>query len=431
MWLKRDDNRLLREELARSHHLEDENRILRNELSRSSTPAYPPAIRRPMAAIAGGGFRGPSPSMLLQKPCMCDALRTKLARARSELKLRDEADAVRQESVCHRHVGTQSLLPVSVDAESQAMLCVLADAAMQTDAPLPIPPMVSQTRRATIMRHVGVGEATATSENVGIQAVAPPPLTSDAASQTRGKSKDGGKIAARQPVRRDSSTQTDGSRTTVVKAGVASAHVQTVAPRRATAAVQVTAERCGVDRGTQAHDEEAEAREWKSRKRCLELEDLALTLKFRKAELERELHELREAVDVWRNAAESKALGQMNVTILCPRAECTVNGQFLQMDSWDPMKLRAEFEREVLPRFTRIFVEDTVALPSCRTGSPSSSKGSRHHGGNFLSGPSRQRPEAVERAMQEFAEVFRERLSAMLSAHDSSDALSSSRKTRH
>merc|ERR1719487_1095609 len=64
--------------------LEDENRVLREELSRLQTNAIENLHRRPMAAIAGGGFRGPTSAPA--KQCMCDALRSKLAKIRQELR---------------------------------------------------------------------------------------------------------------------------------------------------------------------------------------------------------------------------------------------------------------------------------------------------------------------------------------------------------
>merc|ERR1712187_39176 len=98
---------------------------------------------------------------------------------------------------------------------------------------------------------------------------------------------------------------------------------------------------------------------------------------------------------------QSKAFKQMNVTILCPRAECTVSGEQIKIDSWNPNRLREEFEREVLPRFTRVFVEEA-------TDASKSSKA---------------RSEAVDRAMQDFAETFRQRLSAMLAAPNAAAAV--------
>merc|ERR1711920_801297 len=114
------------------------------------------------------------------------------------------------------------------------------------------------------------------------------------------------------------------------------------------------------------------------------------------------LKTLQEDAEIWRQASLKKSLGQMNITILCPRAECTVNGERIEMDSWNPAKLQAEFEREVLPRFANVFVEDS----------------------NDNAKKSRGRPGAVERTMQEFAEIFRERLAAMLSAPNAAAAAS-------
>mmetsp|Transcript_37847 Transcript_37847/g.104039 ORF Transcript_37847/g.104039 Transcript_37847/m.104039 type:complete len:283 (-) Transcript_37847:135-983(-) len=100
------------------------------------------------------------------------------------------------------------------------------------------------------------------------------------------------------------------------------------------------------------------------------------------------------------NALTNKAFKQLNVTILCPRAECALRGECIEMDSWDPARLKAEFEREVLPRFTRVFVEEEG-----RTGVSTQ--------------------EAAERIMQDFADVFRRRLSAMLSAPNAAAAYAS------
>ena len=41
-----------------------------------------------------------------------------------------------------------------------------------------------------------------------------------------------------------------------------------------------------------------------------------------------------EASKLLQQMAQTKAFGQLNVTILCPRAECTVSGERIEMDSW-------------------------------------------------------------------------------------------------
>merc|ERR1719375_2433683 len=117
-----------------------------------------------------------------------------------------------------------------------------------------------------------------------------------------------------------------------------------------------------------------------------------------------------EEAKAFQHMAQSKAFGQMNVTILCPRAECTVSGERVEMDSWNPARLREEFEREVLPRFTKVFVEESA---------PGAPKGA-----------SKARSEAVDKAMQDFAETFRERLSAMLSAPNAAAAVQAAAATK-
>jgi len=76
-----------------------------------------------------------------------------------------------------------------------------------------------------------------------------------------------------------------------------------------------------------------------------------------------------------------------------------VNGTRIEVDSWNPAKLRSEFEEQVLPRFTKVFVEET--------------------GENGAQA----KPDAVKRTMEEFAITFRERLSAMLSAPNANAAV--------
>jgi len=137
-----------------------------------------------------------------------------------------------------------------------------------------------------------------------------------------------------------------------------------------------------------------------------DLESQIRRMNSKNSELAEKLHEALEQAKVWQQVAQSNIFGQMNITILCPRAECTVNGSHVEMDSWNPTRLREEFEREVLPRFTRVFVEERRAENSAKQES--------------------RRPEAVERTMQEFAEVFRERLAVMLSAPNAAAAASSS-----
>merc|ERR1712056_42869 len=108
-------------------------------------------------------------------------------------------------------------------------------------------------------------------------------------------------------------------------------------------------------------------------------------LKSENAAAMNQLKCVQEDAEIWRQASLKNTLGQMNITILCPRAECTVNGERFEMDSWNPTQLQADFERDVLPRFARLFVEDTIC-------------------DDTRARPSRS--EAVERTMKDFVDVF-------------------------
>eukprot|EP00913_Durusdinium_trenchii_P012299 g11548.t1 len=66
-------------------------------------------------------------------------------------------------------------------------------------------------------------------------------------------------------------------------------------------------------------------------------------------------------LEAWQEMATSKAMNRLNVTILCPRAECTVNGSKVEMDSWNSARLREDFEVQVLPRFMRIIMGEGEA----------------------------------------------------------------------
>jgi hypothetical protein len=204
-----------------------------------------------------------------------------------------------------------------------------------------------------------------------------------------------------------------------------SAASQTVAPTRTAAAVQTSkpskqvavatqaAPALGIDCGTQASDDQLEAalkQNGDLNRRVEDLEAQLAQLRSENEALAAAKLKAQEEAEAFQHMAQTKAFGQMNVTILCPRAECTVSGERIEMDSWNPARLREEFEREVLPRFTRIFVEEAAA------GAPK--------------GSSKARSEAVDRAMQEFAQTFRERLSAMLSAPNAAAAVQAAAATK-
>lgn len=476
--------------------LEEENRALREELARYQSEAIGNLHRRPMAAIAGGGFRGPSVGV--QKQCMCDSLRSKLAKIRAELR------EARCESRAQQGLS-QNTLHLCRDAEAQTTVESVADvvdiatqatraavlAAAGADPPRPPgrPRMVdaqmqaesaqmvevsAQTNCSAPSRHAEVQATplTACTSSEGVQAgysvpapwlppreaetqTAPRPTATDASAQAVAHGSDASVQAGSCTAAADIDTQTEAvgidaaaqaGSPAVFTAAVSSqtnapprcveasaqceeprskskqlrmlnscavacqtssnrtsASVQTPKPMRAAVGSQASPPP-GVDRGTQAEDQEAHLREAKRDTKLHDLEERVLALTAENSLLREENDSATEKAEAFQRMAQSRAFGQMNVTILCPRAECTVSGERVEMDSWNPQKLREEFEREVLPRFTRVFVDEVTA-------------------GQSGTKTNRTRSEAVDRAMQEFAETFRERLSTMLSAPNAAAAV--------
>jgi len=468
-------------EFVAPQSLEDENRQLREELQlcqrtqiqNATSIGFQGFQRRPMAAIAGGGFRGPQAASQ-PRSCMCDALRAKLARARAELEQARCEAATRRTPV--RVVTGPALLPTPpelADAQVQASLesgpesprRATKEVSMQAVAPTParrevgaqavqrgevvgvqaggglasLPSASTQTvvaaaadaatQVAAVVRCDAEAQAEAAGEHVAMQ-TEPPPATVEAAAQAgcapapvavvevqtepfpvSPQLADAAVQAAEeqeerapeppppQPSTREIAVQ-------VVAAGPAQSTVAVQAtaalPACTSTAMQCEAPPKGVDAGSQAEDKVAKAKSAELEARLKDLESLARDLAAENSNLADSLRTAKEEAEVWQQAAQSRVLGQMNITILCPRAECTVNGAKVEMDSWNPAKLREEFEREVLPRFARVFVED---VPPNGGGGAAQAQGGK-----------KPRPEAVERTMQEFADVFRERLSTMLNA---------------
>lgn len=478
--------------------LEDENRVLREELSRLQNESLGSLHRRPMAAIAGGGFRGPS-SNTVTKSCMCDALKVKLARIRAELReargehkllgaLPDVRDEEAQTSPKLQAAEKDApfwqppqTAPALLNASQQALAASVrrrgaaADAAMQTDGAAtteassqagsgtPGCDVEAQTlvEQADFGSQAGCGssayvhietqtaappqrlevasQAIADASEACVQAGQSPFAAADAGSQTHAEVQDTlPRSAAEVAVQAGSfapdsaspevATQTErtASKDASCEAAIreppmqrnsCSAASQTIAHARSVAAVQTAKQPrastaaqatppAGIDRSCQVEDTESRRRETDLEARAKELEAEVARLIGENERLKVSSQEMLEKAEAFQHAAQTKAFGQMNVTILCPRAECTVSGERVEMDSWNPQRLREEFEREVLPRFTRVFVEDAPA-----NGSRTSQNGQKS------------RSEAVDRAMQEFAETFRERLSAMLSAPNAAAAV--------
>lgn len=473
--------------------LEEENRALREELATIKSEAVNSLHRRPMAAIAGGGFRGPGGGV--QKQCMCDSLRSKLSRIRAEL--REARCESRSKQECHVHIcrdaeaqttpgsvsdvislaaeATRTAVlasaqnrsaypqlgrPHMVDAQMQAEPRQTAEVSLQASlvaaskhaevqagtpparrsttavqaggvvaAPW-LAPADSATQTAAPPRAVEASaQAVACGAEVAVQASREAPLN-DMDTQTDVSSVDAAAQAGTPaslatasasqtegpPGRSEASTQWEEPRSNSKKmrqmhsCAVAcqtsitrtAAAVQTSKPSRAAVASQATP-LPGVDRGMQAQDQEADLREAERESHLRDLEERLLTLTSQNSSLQDDLNTMTEKAEAFQRMAQTRAFGQLNVTILCPRAECTVSGERVEMDSWNPTRLREEFEREVLPRFTKVFVDEAEGKTGQKT--------------------NRARSEAVDRAMQEFAETFRERLSAMLSAPNAAAAV--------
>lgn len=417
--------------------LKDENRALREELAKFTGTAVSPIIpvRRPMAAIAGGGFRGQASSTaVVHKRCECDALRAKLSRIRSELaELREGRGVSAQSSggqsfsvrtdaspsassskptppatppyimtdlagslsypdvVCHE-VGVQAEQPP--DSSEEAVQC---EACTQTsldccDAATSAAPEVSdsevQTDACRILDPCLASEVGVQAEPLMVS-VAHMPVQTDLepVSAPVVQAVDADIQASFALECMDSFTQTQ------PLPACASTSVQTSPLHTQTVAVQASFRPDVRNASTMAVDDAAVAREREWALRLQKMEEFTNALKGNIISLQDELEASNETVVVLKHAMHSKALGHMNVTILCPRAECTVGGDHICIDGWDPDLLKKEFERDVLPRFTRVFVEESSSPAGQGT---------------------ERRTEVMDQAMEEFATIFRERLSKML-----------------
>eukprot|EP00445_Apocalathium_hangoei_P074311 CAMPEP_0204161842 /NCGR_PEP_ID=MMETSP0361-20130328/35061_1 /ASSEMBLY_ACC=CAM_ASM_000343 /TAXON_ID=268821 /ORGANISM="Scrippsiella Hangoei, Strain SHTV-5" /LENGTH=431 /DNA_ID=CAMNT_0051118341 /DNA_START=18 /DNA_END=1310 /DNA_ORIENTATION=- len=409
-----------------------------------------------MAAIAGGGFRGPQAAQPRQ--CMCEVLKSRLGRAHAEI--RELRCGSRQEALLPQvpleefwDVGVQTECPepppvpvpcvastreagvqvrpqtqdagtqgspvptarallVSAEAQagpgleratagSQTAAASVAHAEVQTE-PLPEPspvaaPVARETKEVDVqvdapspaaMSEASTQVEPASSLESSVQAGCPAALFCVTSSQTDAP-----------PLLVEVGIQSEGPRpsvprvaTTQTEMGPRTARsVQTEARKTACMGVQV-APAPGVDKGTQQDDPSSAEREAQLTK----LDQRVKVLSTEASSLGEVARVSKEEGDTWKRLAQSQALGRLNITILCPRAECTINGDRIAMDSWDPERLRGEFEREVLPRFSKLFVEEEAS-------------------GDRGSEP-KARSAVVERTMQEFADVFRNRLTAMLAA---------------
>eukprot|EP00928_Gymnodinium_smaydae_P027349 TRINITY_DN2117_c0_g1_i1.p1 TRINITY_DN2117_c0_g1~~TRINITY_DN2117_c0_g1_i1.p1 ORF type:complete len:616 (-),score=148.00 TRINITY_DN2117_c0_g1_i1:171-1853(-) len=434
-----------------SLQLREENRLLKEELYRSSRESIGALNRRPLAAIAGGGFRGPAFAVAERsapsRSCCCESLRVKLARLKMELEeLRGEArvesrrstkssepEAPPPPSAASAETQTEArstadgaaqaelllpeIRPVRADAGVQASggrSPVRRNSAAQTDAPA-LPPPVAAPRRYS--RDASV-DAAPSSSAAAAQTDAPPaaaprltaavqteealprtPAVSSAGSQTTPPSRADACVqhSAPEPSRSCASSQT--AAPALAHSAAQTAPMQR--PASATTGTQTAAPApppAKAEQGTQKDDPEAHALEACLRKQLADAEEAAAKAAEAAKEVARLRDELAKAevrsAELQRSF-ESKAFRHLNVTILCPRAECNIKGEKLEMDSWDPVKLKAQFETEVLPHFVRVIAEE--AMPGGAVKQPG-------------------RSEAVEKIMQDFADVFRCRLATLLNA---------------
>eukprot|EP00440_Ansanella_granifera_P055355 gb/GFBE01060008.1/.p1 GENE.gb/GFBE01060008.1/~~gb/GFBE01060008.1/.p1 ORF type:complete len:628 (+),score=122.08 gb/GFBE01060008.1/:1-1884(+) len=481
--------------------LEDENRRLREELARYQCNAME-RHRRPMAAIAGGGFRGAS-SQQRSSGCNCEALKLKLARCRAELREAQRRVPGAVQSTASPLPPPTPKTPLVGLATPDEMGCIFPPAPMagaevlelpetpqspmRTQSPFnlsgielvartPVPTAEACTQTASVQASVEV--QTSAAQEMEIQEVPASPTRAssvavqaggmstaadasmqtaevervesaaqvapeacDASQQASPSSEDVGAQTASATVAdscmqagpgswqlASADTQTEATQsvdegvqaeieveaqeepplapvatcesavqTVSAKSKLCTASAQTARQELTSSATQVEKTRVA-HQGIQVEDNSAR----KAKAECeAKVKDLEVRLQDSSSKAIEEFRKCKEESEAWQQMAQSKALGQLNITILCPRAECTVNGTRVEIDSWNPKKLRQEFEDEVLPRFTKLFVEE---------------------GASEKSGP-HAKPEAVQRTMEEFATVFRERLTAMLSAPNANAAV--------
>lgn len=465
--------------------LEDENQRLREELARAQCGNME-RLRRPMAAIAGGGFRATGSQRA--PSCNCEVLRVKLARLQAELRearslargssLFSEGTAsetaggsrpstsspstpVVSEVACrvphflswpvlrldqevqtspfsprgpaahvhtpeHAQVWASRLVAATIETASQTVdsssrdVAVEAqisavDAAVQAEAEqLTSSEMGSQTlvraiadsSTQTVARHKACSSTASQATTVSAEANAQTERcsTSDCATQagrslllaiTCASSQTDlvGSAIAKSPSTNESSAQT------TCASSARSMSVQTVPCSMVSAATQVVSVAC-MEKGIQVEDTTQAQKVSKLEATLQSSSKEAEKLRTQLLEQTTQLQRSQDDCQALKQLTQSNAFGQMNITILCPKAECTVNGLKLEMDSWDVQKLRREFEDEVLPRFMKVFVVESSADSLSDT-----------------------RPEAIQRTMEEFASTFRERLAVMLTAPNASAAV--------
>jgi len=325
--------------------LQEENRELREALARLQAECT--SLRKRNISFVGGGFHAP------HRECMCETLRMKLAKLQR---------ARIPEPLEPRPVGVESASQTDAVRDQLAVSEVVATCSKATQ----VCPEVVEAR-------------------CGIECGS---MTADDACQTEtGSVADGGaqtELSSRaqscqvnlQAQGSDAQVQTETSTRT-------SAAVQTRCVLQVSVGVDPTPVRCA-DVATQADDSTAEQR----------LAALAAAVR----ESEACVRMAQEEIDSWRLMVHCQAWKHTNITILRPRAECVVNADRVVMERWDPTRLSEEVEREVIPKFTRVFAEVSVAPPNKSEPLP--------------------RCKPADIAMREFADAFRRKLASMLQPNE-------------
>lgn len=431
--------------------LEDENRRLREELARYQTESLE-RHRRPLAAIAGGGFRAMPAA---PRTCMCETLKVKLARCRAALHAAQRKNSLSweqlesrfdlgedqhtelpemealatEEAACQTegqqtaHAEVQSSV-LTAAAEVQASECCLfSDVAAQTDpvAEAQLLPELEE-KRALPCQEAAV-QATPSCLDCGVQSEV---AVEDVAAQTEVMAQHGA-TQTEVPGLRHFEVQTEvlaeAETLPEVQVTMVSTEMQTVAlevKRMTSTETQTSCTASFAERFVQATVESVcnsaqvscaktsaatQVERRKTNHQATQAEDSSAV------EVAQRLKDLEDSVaagaiakakelEAWQQMATSKAMSRLNVTILCPRAECTVNGSKVEMDSWNSARLREDFEEQVLPRFTKIIMAEDETTSQT---------------------------EIVQNMMEELGRIFRERLAALLSAPNATAAMAAAK----
>lgn len=461
---------------------------MREELARYQTDAMA-VRRRPMAAIAGGGFRGAGP----QKPCMCEDLKAKLARCQAALQAArkrsmtvafDMVDDVEQSPLRHNKTaepgapasqaeaseessGEEEKVPppppcspcglppvpgteearssVSTEASLAATLLptradaqVQAEPSRKTSAVQAVTDIVTMAAEVQTKAQPDVASSSSQTEAPGVASAAAevqteaelalPLLSSETQTEAEAPAVQAADTQTEAPpaaamLHAQTQTQAEGhppmseaevqtqadffatamtaqatqTEEKLQAAACCESSSQTTPPALAAAAVQTTPAK-GVSCGTQVERP-------KVGHQAVQAEDsTAQDALARVKQLEAASVAEAGQLQAWRDMATAKALGKLNVTILCPRAECTVNGVKVEMDSWRSELLRRDFEEKVLPRFVRLIVSDVQEQSSST--------------------------DLVKSMMEELGSIFRERLSALLSAPNAAAAMAAAKAAK-